>query len=70
MLEHTIARKLESTADALRMLRKGGAVGRAVVARLAARHSLDPSFPLGAQLAAPNILTVEEGAWLDEGLIH
>lgn len=65
MLEHEIARKLETTTDAIRMLRTGDAVSRAVVAGLAARFGLDPGEPLGGQLAAPGLLSADEGAWLD-----
>jgi len=41
MFEHGIARKLDTTPDAIQMLRTGSAVGRAVAAGLAARFGLD-----------------------------
>jgi hypothetical protein len=65
MQEQTIATKLEANTDAIRMLRTGGAVGRAVAAGLAARYGLDPAAPLGHQLVACGLLTPDEAAWLD-----
>ena len=66
MLEQEIADKLETTVSTLRLLRDGGPVGRAATAGLAARFRLDAGLPLGQQLAAHCMLTVDEGAWLDK----
>jgi hypothetical protein len=64
-IEEQIAHKLESSADSVRAIRSRGPVGRASVAGLSARLGLDPTAPLGEQLAARGILTAAEGAWLD-----
>lgn len=65
MFEQEIAHKLDTSTDAIRMIRMSDAVGRAVVAGLAARLGLDAATPLGAQLVARGILSREAGAWLD-----
>lgn len=65
MIDLEIARKLEATPDAVRMVRAGEAVGRAVVAGLAARLGLDETAPLGQQLVRRGVLSADEGAWLD-----
>ena len=65
MIEREIAEKLQSTPDRVRWVRERSAVGRACAAGLAGRFGLDPSQPLGQQLAARGILTPVEGAWLD-----
>lgn len=43
-----------------------GWTGEHVAAELAARFGLDVAEPLGMQLAAGGVLTVEEGEWLDD----
>ena len=66
----TILQKLDISADALNSMYAtapvGGFVGTEVARHLAERFDLDPSEPLGAQLAARGVLTEEEGAWLDD----
>ena len=64
-MDAQIAHKLESSADAVRAIRNRGAVGRASAAGLAARLGMDPTAPLGEQLAARGVLSMAEGAWLD-----
>lgn len=65
MREQAIAAKLETTVDAVQMLRTGDALSRAVAAGLAARFGLEPTAPIGQQLAARGLLSADEGAWLD-----
>jgi hypothetical protein len=65
MHEQTIAVKLDANTDAIKMLRTGGPVGRAVAAGLAACFGLDAAARLGQQLAARGVLTEDEGAYLD-----
>jgi hypothetical protein len=65
MIEREIADKLQRTPARVRWVRERSAVGRACAAGLAARYGLDPGQPLGQQLAARGILTMDAGAWLD-----
>jgi hypothetical protein len=65
MHEQGIAAKLEANADAIRMVRRGGPVGRAAAAGLAARCGLEVTAPLRQQLAAGAVLAGDEAAYLD-----